>query len=90
MRSKFKNIDKLLFLLMILYTVLGLVMVFSASSMTAVLQYGYNESYFFVKQLFFVVIAYIVGFIIIFIPNGLIRQLKRIYKIIAYHYFHKY
>lgn len=84
MRSKFKNMDKLLLLLMLIYTVLGLVMVFSASSMTAVLQYGYNESYFFVRQLFFVVVAYVVGFIIIFIPNGLIRQLKRIYKLIAY------
>ena len=50
MKSKFKNMDKLLFLLMIIYTVLGLVMVFSASSMTAVLQYGKSESYFFTRQ----------------------------------------
>jgi hypothetical protein len=35
--------DKILFFLMIIYTILGLIMVFSASSMTAVLQYGYNE-----------------------------------------------
>ena len=77
MKSKFKNMDKLLFLLMIIYTVLGLVMVFSASSMTAVLQYGKSESYFFTRQLFFVILAYICGFIILFMPNKFIRLFKK-------------
>ena len=84
MKSRFKNMDKFLFLLMIIYTILGLVMVFSASSMTAVLQYGRSESYFFIRQLIFVILAYIAGFVILFIPNGLIRQLKKTYKLIAY------
>ena len=68
MKSRFKNMDKFLFLLMIIYTILGLVMIFSASSMTAVLEYGKSESYFFVRQLVFVIAAYVVGFIILFIP----------------------
>lgn len=84
MKSRFKNMDKFLFLLMLIYTILGLVMVFSASSMTAVLQYGKSESYFFLRQLFFVIMAYICGFIILFIPNGIIRALKKTYKFIAY------
>ena len=84
MKSKFKNIDKPLFFLMLIYTILGLVMVFSASSMTAVLQIGKSESYFFVRQLFFVVIAYIVGFFIIFMSYKFIRPLKKIPNIIAY------
>ncbi len=84
MKSRFKNMDKFLFLLIIIYTILGLVMVFSASSMTAVLQYGRSESYFFIRQLIFVILAYIAGFVILFIPNGLIRQLKKTYKLIAY------
>ena len=83
MKSKFKNIDKPLFFLMLIYTILGLVMVFSASSMTAVLQMGKSESYFFVRQLFFVVIAYIVGLFIIFMPYKFIRPLKKIPNIIA-------
>lgn len=82
MRSKIKNMDKSLFLLLILFTVLGLVMVYSASSMTAVLQYGQNGSYFFFRQLFFVIIAYIIGFFILFMPYGLIRQIKKMNKII--------
>ena len=76
--------DKFLFILILIYTILGLVMVFSASSMTAVLEYGQSESYFFVRQLFFVVLAYIAGFIILFMPNKLINLFKSMSKIIAY------
>lgn len=84
MKNKFKNMDKFLFLLIVVYTILGLVMVFSASSMTAVLQYGQSESYFFVRQLVFVILAYIVGFIILFVPNKLINLFKRMHKVITY------
>ena len=83
MVRKFKYMDKTLFLLLIIYTILGLIMIFSASSITAVLQYGQNESYFFLKQLFYVVMAYIVGFIILFIPNSLINKFKKTSKLLA-------
>ena len=83
MVRKFKYMDKTLFLLLIVYTILGLIMIFSASSITAVLQYGQNESYFFLKQLFYVVMAYIVGFIILFIPNSLINKFKKTSKLLA-------
>jgi len=76
--------DKFLFLLMLIYTILGLVMVFSASSMTAVLQYGQSESYFFIRQLFFIILAYVAGFIILFMPYKYIRFGKKIYKLFAY------
>ena len=77
MKSRFKNMDKLLFLLMIIYTILGLVMIFSASSMTAVLEYGASVSHFFTRQLFYVVCAYIVGFFILFMPNKFIHLFKK-------------
>ena len=83
MKSKFKNMDKFLFLLMIVYTVLGLVMVFSASSITAVLQYKESESYFFVRQLFYIILAYIIGFIILFLPNKTINAFKKTSKVLA-------
>ena len=84
MKSRFKNMDKFLFLLIIIYTILGLVMIFSASSMTAVLEYGQSESYFFTKQLFYIILAYIAGFIILFIPSKLINLLKKSHKIIVF------
>ena len=83
MKNKFKNMDKFLFLLIVIYTILGLVMIFSASSMTAVLEYGKSESYFFVKQLVFTIMAYIAGFVILFIPNKLIDLVKKMSKVIV-------
>ena len=83
MNSKIKNMDKALFLLMLIFTILGLVMLFSASSMTAVLQYGKSESFFFVRQLVFVIAAYIVGFIILFLPDRMIEVIKKMSKLIA-------
>lgn len=40
-------------------------MVLSASSVTAVLRYGVNPYYFFIKQILFVFIGYFIGFVII-------------------------
>ena len=82
MKSKIKNMDKLLFILMVIYTILGLVMIFSASNVTAVLQYGKAESYFFLKQFVYVILAYICGFIILFMPNKLINLFKKCYKLL--------
>lgn len=61
MKESFKKMDKLLFLLMIIYTILGLVMIFSASSITAVLYNKVEESYFFKKQLIVAAACWIIG-----------------------------
>lgn len=62
MRDLLKKMDKPLFLIMTIYTILGLVMIFSASSITAVLYNHVEESYFFKKQLIFVIASWIMGF----------------------------
>ena len=82
MKRKIKNMDKLLLFLMIFYTILGLIMIFSASSITAVLQYGKNESYFFIRQLIYVIFAYFIGLFILFIPNRLFKSLGKIKSLI--------
>ena len=61
MKEYFKKMDKVLFFFMIIYTILGLVMIFSASSITAVLYNRVAESYFFKKQSIFVLAAWIMG-----------------------------
>ena len=86
-RQKLKYMDKLLFFLMLLYSILGLVMVFSASSITAVLQYGYSESYFFVRQLIFFVAAYIVGFFVLFMSDKFVRLFRCMPKDLAQLYY---
>ncbi len=65
MKNLFKKMDKTLFVFMILYTILGLVMIFSASSISAVLYNKLKESYFFTKQLEFAVAIWLVGLIFI-------------------------
>lgn len=65
MKNLFKKMDKTLFVFMIIYTILGLVMIFSASSISAVLYNKLKESYFFTKQLEFAVAIWLVGLIFI-------------------------
>ena len=61
MKTLFQKIDKPLFFLSLIYTILGLVMVLSASSVSAVLRYNVSSSYFFVRQLLFMGAAWFVG-----------------------------
>ncbi len=65
MKNLFKKMDKTLFFIMLIYTILGLVMIFSASSITAVLYNKVKESYFFNKQLIVAVGMWIIGFFFI-------------------------
>ena len=65
MKNLFKKMDKTLFVFMAVYTILGLVMIFSASSISAVLYNKLKESYFFTKQLEFAIAIWLVGLIFI-------------------------
>ena len=47
--------DKILLLSILIFAALGLVVVFSASNITAVLFYHYESTYFFIKQLYFTI-----------------------------------
>ena len=69
MKSKFKKMDKILFFLMIAFTILGLVMIFSASSITAVLYNRLEEYYYFKKHLYIIIAAWSFGFFILSIPT---------------------
>ena len=80
MKTLFQKIDKPLFFLSLIYTILGLVMVLSASSVSAVLRYNVSSSYFFVRQLLFMGAAWFVGlFFILKIPTKKYRILAPIY-----------
>lgn len=69
MRKVLSKINIPILLLMLIYSIIGLIMIFSASSVTAVLRYGYASNHFFVRQLIFLILAYIVGFAILFVPT---------------------
>ena len=61
MKKTLKKMDRTLLILMIVYTILGLVMIFSASSITAVLYNHLSESHYFKKQLLVVIVTWLIG-----------------------------
>ena len=61
----FTKIDFPLFILMILYVILGLIMILSASSVSAVLRYKYSTYHFFIRQFIVVIGAFIIGIFLI-------------------------
>lgn len=69
MKKIFSKMDKPLFFATILLCSIGLLMVFSSSSVAAVLRYNKPSTYFFIRQLIFLVASFIGGFIILKIPT---------------------
>ena len=69
MKKIFSKIDKPLFFITILLCGIGLLMVFSSSSVAAVLRYGKTSTYFFIRQLIFLVVSFVGGLIILKIPT---------------------
>lgn len=65
MKKLLSKIDIPLFLMMVLYSILGLVMILSASSVSAVLRYNVSSYYFFIRQIIFIVFSFIVGIYIV-------------------------
>ena len=65
MKKLFAKMDKPLLILTIIYSIFGLIMIFSASNVAAVLRYNVSPYYFFLKQLVFLVVAYLFSFIFI-------------------------
>lgn len=65
MKKLFSKIDIPLFLIMIVYSILGLVMILSASSVSAVLRYKVPSYHFFIRQLIFIVFSFFVGISIV-------------------------
>lgn len=65
MRKLFSKMDIPLFIMVILYVALGLVMIYSASNITAVVRYGYQPYHFFIRQAIFVLASFFIGFLIV-------------------------
>lgn len=77
MRKVWSRIDKPLFIAFVSMLLLGLVMIYSSSSISAVLRYEKPSYFFFEKQLIFIIGAFIVGYFIMKTPT-------KFYKGIAY------
>ena len=62
----FSKMDKPLFIMCVLYSIMGMIMVLSASSVSAVLKYEVSPYYFFIRQTIYVFASYFIGFIVVF------------------------
>lgn len=60
-----KYMDKPLLIMMILFCSVGILLVLSASSVAAVVRYNVGPYYFFLRQLFFVSVSFLLGFLFI-------------------------
>ncbi len=70
MKNVLSKMDKPLLFFTILYSILGLIMILSASSVSAVLRYNVSTYYFFIRQLLFVLFSFFIGFIILKFPTS--------------------
>lgn len=70
MKKIFTKIDKPLLIVTILLCGIGLLMVFSSSSVAAVLRYGKSSIHFFAKQLIFLIASFLGGMVILKIPTN--------------------
>ena len=77
MKKILANINYPLLILMIIYSAFGLLMIFSASNVTAVLRYDYAPNHFFVRQLVWTILGYVVGFFVLIIPTKYYRYISK-------------
>ena len=78
MLKLFSKMDIPLFILTIFFIIVGLVMIYSSSSISSVVRYGYEPYHFFIRQAIFVIMALLVSFILI------IRLPTRNYGVLAW------
>lgn len=67
-----------LLFLMLVYSGFGLLMIFSASSVSSVLRYQVPTNYFFIRQAIWLAVGYVVGIFVIGIPTKFYRFFSKI------------
>lgn len=65
MKKIFGKMDIWLLILMLVFSIFGLIMIFSASSVSTVLRYNVPQYHFFLRQAIFLISSFIVGFLIV-------------------------
>ena len=73
MKKVLTRLNYPLLILAILYTIFGCIMIYSASSISAILRYDVPTGRFVIKQIISSVLAYSAGMVIIFIPTSKYR-----------------
>lgn len=64
-KKLFSKMDIWLLVIMIIYSIVGLIMIFSASSVSTVLRYNVPQYYFFLRQAIFLAVSFMFGFFVV-------------------------
>ena len=81
MKNNYSKMNFGLLIIMIIFSIFGLIMIFSASSIAAVLRYQVSSNHFVIRQLVSTIGGFILGFIIMAIPT---KQYRFFSKILIY------
>ena len=85
--------DKTLLILILIYSIFGLIMILSASSASTILRYHVSSNHFFIRQLIVLILSYIGGFVLLFIDTkyykpfsylGIVVIIASLFLVLAY------
>ncbi len=76
MKKILTNLNYPLLIFMVVYSIVGLLMIFSASSVAAVLRYRVPTNFFFLKQLQWIILGYGAGIVVLTFPTKAYQKLS--------------
>lgn len=78
MKKVLANLNYPLLILMVVYAIFGTIMIFSASNVAAVLRYQVPTNYFFIRQILWLILGFLVGIIALFIPTDKYKYFSKL------------
>ena len=82
MKKVFSKLDKPLLITTFIFTIFGLIMILSASSMESYMRYDYSPYHYFIRELIFVIIGFFVFIFTIFFPTKNYKKLSSFFIIV--------
>ena len=82
MRKMFAKMDKPLLIAMIVFSIFGLLMILSASSMESYMRYDYSPYHYFFRELIFLIVGFILFLFVIVFPTKNYKKLSTFMMII--------
>ena len=82
MKKIFSKMDKSLLIATIIFSIFGLVMILSASSMESYMRYDYSPYHYFFRELIFLIVGFILFFFVIIFPTKNFKKISGILMII--------
>ena len=82
MKKVFSKLDKPLLITIIIFSIFGLIMILSASSMESYMRYDYSPYHYFFRELIFLIIGFILFLFVIIFPTKNYKKLSSIFMIV--------